>query len=309
VRSRPLDLPFHLTRPAPSRLDRSLDRELLAATVDDGDGAVRAWNAWRARADLDTTLGFSEIAPMLSENLRRVGIDDVDLVRIDGVRRRAWYLNQLLTRQAATVVEMLREQGIDPVLLDDLPAAVRAADRDSVRPIREISVCVQPDEAARAGDVLTRLGWVTDYVGPPIESRLERESWQLFLLDPGHALRLHWRLLPQECSRLTANPDEDDPRWVRFHEMDVKTQSPTAALLRLWARSGDAMPGHQLRTLCDTADLLRTSSFEVDWTRLWSECDRIGLVEYGEHYLRALPNGLGECGLRPSRREGRERQP
>ena len=52
----------------------------------------------------------------------------------------------------------------------------------------------------------------------------------------------------------------------------MATESPTAQLLRLWARTGDPHPGHQLRTLCDTADVLERCSAR---DRLGRACGRI----------------------------------
>ena len=117
-------------------------------------------------------------------------------------------------------------------------------------------------------------------------------------MDPGHVLFLHWHPLPQGCSRLVANLGNDIPGRVVMHEIEAEMLSPTAALLRLWARTGDPMPGHTLKTLCDTADLLARYDGEIDWARVWSDCGRLGLVGYGETYLRALPGSLGGVGIR-----------
>jgi hypothetical protein len=290
-------LSVRLTRPVPRRLERSLDPDLLAAIVGNGDEAIRAWSAWRRRANLDEHLGFGEVAPMLSENLSRLGVHDIDQGRIDGIRRRAWYVNQLLTHQTATAVSRLLEEGFEPTLLGDIPAAVRAGEVGSVRPVRAVDLCVPPDDAARVAHILERLGWMPARGGPLTETRLERQTWRRFRIDQSRALLLHWRTLPQGCSRLVAHPADDASGRVTLHDVHVKTQSPTAALLRLWARTGDAMPGHQLRTLCDTAELMKRCPDDIDWTRLWSDCVRLGLVEYGETYLRMLPAGLGDAGL------------
>jgi hypothetical protein len=257
-----------LTRPSPQRLERSVDRDLLTAILDQGDAAVHAWHGWRARSSLDDAIGIVDVAPMLSDNLRGLGIDDVDVGRIEGMRRRAWYLSQLLTRLATTAVDRLREEGCEPVLLGDLPAGV---------PVRSIDLCVPPDQAKRAGSVLGALGWNKGSGRPIDERRLSDRTWQPFRMEPRRALFLHWRPLPQGCSRLVP---------------ELAIQSPTARLLRTWARTGDPHPGHQLRTICDTAVVIERWSSELDWPGLWSVCERLGLVGYGETYLRALPAHL-----------------
>jgi hypothetical protein len=287
-----------LARPAAARLERSLDRDLLAATVDHGDAAREAWRAWRARASIDDAVGFNAVAPMLSENLSRLGVVDAETGRIGGLRRRAWYLNQLLAGLAATAVEALRRAGCEPVLLDDLPIATLAAGTGAVRPARAIDVCVRPDEAVRAADVLVGLGWEPGRHGPITERQLVERTWLRFRMEPRRTLFLHWRPLPQGCSRLVA--DEVGGR-VALNGTDVATQAPTAQLLRLWARTGDPHPGHQLRTISDTADLVERCTGEIDWDRLWSSCDRLELVEYGEMYLRALPAHLQAATRSPNR--------
>jgi len=300
---------LRLIRPNPRRLERRLDRDLLAAILADGEAATQAWYAWRARENLDEHLGFGEIASMLSENLNRLGIDDVDTGRINGLRRRAWYANQLIAREAAAAVDSVLQEGCDPILLGDLPAGLRAAETGSVRPVGRIDLCVPPHAAAHVADALTRLGWTPGRPGPLTESRLEWHTWQRFRMDPGRVLVLHWRPLPQRCSHLITAPIDDASDRVALHGVEVRTQSPTGQLLRLWARTGDAVPGHLLRTLCDTADLLSRSPRDIDWLRLWSDCGRLGLVEYGETYLGALPAGLGDAGIRELRRWNSERRP
>jgi hypothetical protein len=294
-------LSVQLRRPAPVRLERSLDQDLLAATLGRGDAAIPAWHSWRARASLDDTIGFGAIAPMLSENLNRLGIDDVDMGRINGTRRRAWYVNQLLTTQATTTVVGLRQEGIDPVLLGDLPAALHAAESRSIRPVRTVELCVAPDEAARAGKVLAGLGWTSGRGGPITKRRLSQRTWQRFRIDPGKALLFHWRPLPQGCSRLVDASTDDDLGRVALDGAEVATPSPTAELLRLWARTGDPHPGHQTRTVCDTADVVERCSGEIDWARLWSDCERLELVDYGVTYLRALPAHLQPLTGAPNR--------
>lgn len=290
-------LSVQLERPTPDRLERSVDHDLLRATLDDDDAAIGAWRAWRARASLDHTLGIAEIAPMLSENLTRLGVDDVDMGRIKGIRRRAWYVNELLVRNTTTMLADLSQSGIVPVLLGDVPAAARAAETRSVRPVRSVDVCVQPDEVTRAAAIVARHGWTGN--GRPITPRhIDQRTWQRFRIDPGRALFLHWRPLPQGCSRLVAPETDEAFGRVALNGTEMATLSPTAQLLRCWARTGDPFPGHQLRTLCDTADILERCSGKVDWARLWTECARLDLVEYGEMYLRELPVGIGDAGLR-----------
>jgi hypothetical protein len=287
-----------LARPAPARLERSLDQDLLAATVGRGDHARRSWQAWRARASVDDAVGFGAVAPMLSENLHRLRVADAETGRVDGIRRRAWYLNQLLTGLAATAVDALRREGCEPVLLGELPAAVRAAGAGAVRPAHAIDLCVRPDDAVRAADVLVGLGWEPGRPGPITERQLAERTWLRFRMEPRRTLFLHWRAMPQGCSRLVA----DDARGcVALNGAEVATQSPTAQLLRLWARTGDPRPGHQLRTICDTADIVERCAGEIDWDRLWSDCARLELIEYGEMYLRALPAHLQAATRSPNR--------
>jgi hypothetical protein len=294
-------LSVRLERPAPRRLERSLDHDLLRATLDDGDSAIAAWRAWRGRTSIDETVGFGEIAPMLAENLSRLGVDDPDMGRINGIRRRAWYLNELLTREAATVVDELAHVGIVPVLLGELPAAVRAASTRTIRPVHSIDLCVRPDEVTAAADALARHAWGSGSIRPITPQRLEQRTWQRFRIDPGRVLFLHWWPLPQHCSHLVAPEPLAVLGRATLNGTEVATLSPTAELLRCWARTGDPRPGHQLRTLCDTADIVERCSGRIDWGRLWSECARLELVDYGEMYLQALPGGAGAVGLRELR--------
>src|SRR5204863_10206765 len=118
------------------------------------------------------------------ENLNRLGIDDVDTGRINGLRRRAWYANQLIAREAAAAVDSVLQEGCDPILLGDLPAGLRAAETGAVRPVGRIHLCVPPHAARHVADALTRLGWTPGRPGPPTESRLAWHTWQRVRADP-----------------------------------------------------------------------------------------------------------------------------
>src|SRR5262249_32615572 len=158
----------------------SLDRTLLAALLDNGEAAVRAWQAWRASANIDEYIGFVDVAPMLSEQLVRLGVDDDETGRINGIRRRAWYANQLQMRQAESAVRVLDREGFDPILLGDLAAALQASEIGSVRPVRTVDLCVPQDLAAEAAGALARVGWTPDQGTALTKRRLERRTWQRF---------------------------------------------------------------------------------------------------------------------------------
>jgi hypothetical protein len=152
-----------------------------------------------------------------------------------------------------------------------------------------------------ASAALARHGWTAGKGPPMTPRRVDEHTWQRLVREPGLVLFLHWRPLPQRCTRIVGSDADHDRAHLVVGRAAVATQSPTAHLLRLWAQPGEPHPGHQLRTLCDTADVLERCSHQIDWARLWSDCARLELLAYGEMYLSALPAVVGEPALRELR--------
>ena len=290
------DVAFRIVRPNPDRLERRIDRDLLAAVLDRGKTALDAWRRWISTHSINDYPGFSQVAPALFERLRDLGVDDPALGRIRGMRRRAWYTARLMGRDAAEAVVALREHGCHPYVLGDIAAAIPAGATGAVRPVRSLDLYVPPDDVATASAALAALGWVPNHGDTRTSPLVEHQVSHGFRNGPGRLLRLCWQPLPARCARLvTSGADESES--LPLDGVDALTQSPTAQLLRLWASSGDPDPGHPLRTLCATADLVARRGHEIDWRRLRSQCEQLGLAEYAEMYVRALPARLGElCG-------------
>src|SRR5439155_12283356 len=191
-----------LARPSPTRLARSLDHDLLTATLGEGDSARTAWHAWLAKSSIESSaFSLLQIGPMLYENLRRAGgTEGVRVGTIRGIHRRAWYDNQLRTRDASAALRCLHHGGIDPLVLGDLTSAVAAAERGAVRPIRTIDLCVDPSEAIRAVALLEDQGWrpphalTADAGKGATSTRLRAATHQV--------LDLHWRPLPARAAAL-----------------------------------------------------------------------------------------------------------
>ena len=280
------DANVQMTRPDPARLERRLDRDLVTAALGGGQRALPAWQAWRGRETIDDYPGFGEIAPLLAEQFERLGADDPDLERIQGIRRRAWYSHQVLRRDAAEAVEHLRRAGCEPVVAGDLAIAIRAAETGAVRNGHRVDLHVPPDDAVAAVRSLTDLGWVTGS-GPVLTAgRVRRRASTLLRREPRRALALHWRPLPERCSHLVDPPRPDSCRPVDLHGTTARSPASTDLLLAHWARTSDPTPGHLVRTLYSTADLVALG--DVDWDRLWADCDRLELRRYGAMYLRLL---------------------
>jgi hypothetical protein len=167
---------------------------------------------------------------LLYDNLRAHDVIDPVLSRYKSVYRHAWLQNQLQTRQAGEVLEVLAAAGLDGLLLKGIALIPLYYRRFGLRAMDDIDVLVRPETGGRAIDALRRAGW-----------SVKDPDWNDHKIGSGHAvvlqrgpfeLDLHWRVLLEK--RSLAHEDF----WIA---------SQTIAIL-----------GKRAKTLSDTDHLLHT---------------------------------------------------
>ena len=143
------------------RLPNELETLALRAATLPGAEAIGAWERFLDLAGgLDAVSGASFAAlPAAYRNLARQGGEVPELARLKGIYRQTWFRNQVLVREASSVVAALAAGGCRPLLLKG-GAIVAAYDSDlGVRPMGDIDVLVPYAQAERAAAVVVGLGW------------------------------------------------------------------------------------------------------------------------------------------------------
>jgi len=183
------------------------DQELLLqACLLKGDDAVRAFDLWRARTDIDRLdHGSYRLLPLLYANLHDLGSTDPLTEKLKGVYRRTWYTNQLLFHRAAALVQALEEAGLKTLLFKGGALIPLHYKDPGLRPMGDFDVLVPTERATEAVRVLQRNGWRPRLLFET--QRLSRDCAG-FVSGGGQEVDLHWHLL-EECCYEGAN----QPFW------------------------------------------------------------------------------------------------
>jgi hypothetical protein len=247
---------------------------LLKACFAKGEEAPASWRAWRDSVDIeDIDLGMQRLLPLLYDNLRAHDVIDPVLSRYKSVYRHAWLQNQLQTRQAGEVLEVLAAAGLDGLLLKGIALIPLYYRRFGLRAMDDIDVLVRPETGGRAIDALRRAGW-----------SVKDPDWNDHKIGSGHAvvlqrgpfeLDLHWRVLLEK--RSLAHEDF----WIASQTIAIlgkraKTLSDTDHLLHTCAHGARLNSVSPVRWVADAAVILRSAS--IDWGRLLYATQTLGLV-------------------------------
>ncbi len=235
--------------------ERALLRAIFAA---DAEAAPR-FQAWQAAVDLDhIPPAHHLLLSMLSARLEALGIQQD--ARLTGLRRRAWYANQLAWRTLNVAASILRAVDVTPALIGDAACARTLYPIGQLRPIETAALLVPTSQASHALRTLVEHGWQPH---PPTAAVLTPSFyvWRAacVLNSPDNfRLTVKWHALTDwPAPRLTAAiwgqtaPDEQPGALLNL--------SATALLILAAAR-----PRQSLMALADAITLLRSDQ-PVDW--------------------------------------------
>lgn len=152
----------------PSRRQEALLRLALAPDVD----VDRAWRELQPLEIETLEEGSFALLPLVHDRLVAAGVEDARLPRLAGTYRSTWVRNQLQLERLAQLLEALAAAGSPPLVVGGAAVAARYYAQLGLRPIVQLELIVAPEEAARAGSVLSRNGWRIASRRPGRTSRL-----------------------------------------------------------------------------------------------------------------------------------------
>ncbi len=230
---------------------------LLRAVWARGADFPPAWAAWREAADFAALDPQAYgLLPALCHNLERHNSDDGLRPLLAGIYRKSWAANQLLGNRIAEVAAALAGLGI-PLML--LPATALALVRQTDVGLYALAtgdVLVRPENAARAAEVLSQLGWHSR------EAERRRRPFSplyralTFTRAEGLRLALYWH--PGLCGA-------DDALWdkaltVKLGGVRLGILAPARALAEVCTEAG---AGLRVGWMGIALALLHTQ--EIDW--------------------------------------------
>jgi hypothetical protein len=251
-------------RPSPDQL------LVLHAALDDAGAGREAWKRWRRSVAFDAVDGGSQrLLPLVYRNLGPEAFDEEVAGRLKGLYRRSWTRNQILFEAAGGAIELLRERGIETVVLKGASLAVRTYRDAGVRPMEDVDLLVPFDRAEDALRAFLGAGWRTSREDPFGWVRIHHS---LNLLGPrGGSVDLHWYTLWQ--------PAADSAVWeaaVPIELGGVATLAPCDAdqLLLTCVHGTPWSPLPPFRWIADAIVLVREAGEGLDWGRIESEARR-----------------------------------
>ena len=255
----------------PGRLPSAQQLLLIRAALLAGPDGHKARSAWLANVDIDR-LGRASgrLLPLLYDRLRMEGVDHPLLPTLKGVKRRAWYHNQMLFRRASEAIRALGQAGIEVMLIKGAAMAIQYYRDWGLRPMDDVDVMVHYNDVSATIQLLRSLGWKSSdpWIVNNSYSALTRkfEHAMHFPHSSGQDLDLHWNLL-----YAWIGPKQDDDFWsasrgTTFDGLPVRILDPADQLLHIFVHGAAWDSISPIRWIPDAVMLLRTTS-NLDWER------------------------------------------
>lgn len=265
---------------------------LIEAALGRLPSALDAWRRW----DVSVTDSLSDPValrwlPLAGWNLRDAGIDACAHDAFMRVRHGIWASNVRLIAATAPAIDALEAAGLRLILLKGAALVATVYEAPGLRPIGDVDVLVESDQAGKAHSVLSALGW------RPIR-RVNREDLPLchalnFQKPPRGALDLHWHLLPENVWA-----GIDDGLWRRARPLTpfrpaVLVLGHADQLLHVCLHGLRWSPVHAGHWLADAVRIIERAGSDLDWDVLVDEAHRRGLRLQISEALRLLQRVAG----------------
>lgn len=250
---------------------------LLHAALDDGPGALEAWQGWFAQAgSLEEGIDSGEfrLLPLVYRNLKSQGFTNFkDFGRLQGIYRQTWYRNRIAEAALLEAIEAFQESGVESLALKGMALIGLAYQEPGVRPMNDIDLLVHGRDLRRAIGALEAAGW---NLSPPRSAEFSR----LLRLFHARALRhrsgieldLHRHILEESNWSHADAGVWERRRTVELSNHSVETMSPTDHLIHTIVHGVRWDPIPPIRWVTDAVVLIRSG--EIDWDLIAAESER-----------------------------------
>jgi Uncharacterised nucleotidyltransferase len=280
---------------------------LLRAALCGGEESVAAWRRLRQALDLDMLEPESTVLlPLVHRQLATADPEDPLLPRLQGMRRRTWYVNQLRLDRLVPALQGVQESGADPLVVGTFELPAHYYEDLGVRAVTALHLLVRPDHFERATRCLAEAGWTS-----------ERRSrfWTCFKSAEDEECVVHRRLFDEFRGAEEGGPQPEE-LWEGTIGLDLngvaaRALAPVDELLDVCLRGARMGRWRSHVWLADAHTILRVAGAGLDWAGLVERARRLraslGLRD-ALRFLRAkldapVPEGvIEELGRVPVRR-------
>jgi len=269
---------------------------LLKACLCQGEEAVAAWQAWKAKGALDNLDPASyRLLPLLYHNLRRHDLQEPAMEPFKEVYQLTWSQNQLRFHRMASLLKALHEAGIRTMVLKGAALVLHNYQDPGLRPMVDFDLLVPTEQALAAIELLAGQGWrpIRRALDSLTETALSMWHGEGLQGEGGQMLDLHWHMFPESCY-----PGADDDFWQHAQPVDMSgvttnAPHPTDLLLHICVHGAKYRAEPQFRWVADAMSILGSAKAEIDWARLVALATERRLILPVRDALRYLDDLLG----------------
>jgi len=281
---------------------------LLRAALMQGNAALDAWNAWRARVELARLdPGSKNLLPLLWDNLRKQGVDpnDPSMKTLRRSYRLTLGKNRLLFHEIGRQLRALHDAAFPTMLLKGAALTLGFYNDYGLRPMGDFDILIPTVQTEDVIRFLEATGWHPLPRSPEAYTQSYRQvvHAHAFKSAGGWEFDLHWHVLEECCQ-----PDADDDFWNGALQVDLDgvptaRLNPADQLLHVCVHGvrWNAIP--PLRWVADAMTILNAPHASLDWDRLITQVEKRRLIlpmRATLNYLRTLldapvPSAVLEC--------------
>jgi hypothetical protein len=232
--------------------------------------AIQSWREWRKTVDfeLDVDHGSFRLLPLAYHNLSSFDYSD-DLVagRLKGIYRQAWIKNQQLFFKTANVLTLLKNAGIQTVVLKGIALTELVYKNHGIRPMSDMDILVPYQEAKHAIGVLKDAGFVVESEHL-LEHNLEYGRSIAFTDNDETEIDLHWYAFVNSLGNVQKNDFWDDVMPIEVSGVETHSLNHTDNLLHAIVHGIRKNPEPPIRWVADSMKIINSADLDVDWQRL-----------------------------------------
>lgn len=225
---------------------------LFQAALLKGEPAMKAWDGYCAsHSTIEIEKDFENepylLLPLLYRNLEDHGRSASATLptKYAGVYRYTWTRNQNLLRDAAQIIELFLNVGIETLILKGAALSITHYQNLGLRPMQDVDVVIKPEKLRSAIRILKQSGWTLRRSSPSSEE---------FENSAGNRFDVHWFIGENEWKRAKSVVIQDVSAWT----LNVTDHLDFICDIYKW----------NVLSIADSFMLINNSSYSIDWDRL-----------------------------------------
>ncbi|MFO1520294.1 MAG: nucleotidyltransferase family protein [bacterium] len=254
---------------------------LLQAILTEGEEGIDAYRQWKSQIHIDfLDSGSYRLLPQLYARLSREKIEDELLPKLKGLYRYHWAKNQMLFDRAAALVNELRKQSVEVMVLKGVSMTASYYGDLGLRPMEDFDFLVPRQAVSRV------VGWMKKNGFSPadpsyVEPNFNRHGIN-FINRESLGFDVHWFVIHHRCWEEVTEVFWERKVPLAFRGIEAFSLCPTHLFFHVCVHGLRWSGSAHLRWVTDAVRLLRKD--EIDWSHF---------LELGEKLRLQVP--LREC--------------